>query len=168
MGLGTLGKAGLVGAVVGVLLFGAYAARKGESAVLDGEMPGKQYALDILTHGAKGGLILGGLGVLRALRRGNQGRQETPPLTPVAASCFADAFARPAQKTIQDNIQVLVNPQISAYAKQDALKDGLGTSCFSYPCPSTVEARTIRLGVAVWVWDCRLGFLMVLKRNFPA
>ena len=44
----------------------------------------------------------------------------------------------------------------------------------AYPCeagytwPSTVEARTIRLGVAVWVWDCRLGFLMALKRNFPA
>ena len=91
-----------------------------------------------------------------------------PPLTPVAASSFADTFARPARKTIQDDIQVPVYPQISAYAEQDARNDALRASCFSYPCPSTVEARTIRLGVAVWVWDCRLGFLMELKRNFPA
>ena len=79
VGLGTLGKAGLVGAVVGVLLFGAYAARKGERAVLDGEMPGKQYALDILTHGAKGGLILGSLGILRALRKGIKGGKKRRP-----------------------------------------------------------------------------------------
>ena len=79
MGLTTLGKAGLVGAVVGVLVFGAYAAYKGERAALDGETPGKQYALDILTHGAKGGLILGSLGILRALRKGVKGGKKRRP-----------------------------------------------------------------------------------------
>lgn len=57
VGLTTLGKAGLIGVALGTLVFGAYAACKGERAALDGETPGKQYALDILTHGAKGGQI---------------------------------------------------------------------------------------------------------------
>ena len=70
---------------------------------------------------------------------------------------------------IIESLQQGQHPTVTVeYFEADALKDGLGTSCFSYPCPSTVEARTIRLGVAVWVWDCRLGFLMALKRNFPA
>ena len=73
VGLDTLGKAGLIGAVVGFLLFGWYAARKGENAALDGETSGKEYARDVLTHGAKGGLIMGGVGVLRALQKGIQG-----------------------------------------------------------------------------------------------
>ena len=79
MGLGTLGKAGLIGVALGTLVFGAYAACKGERAALDGETPGKQYALDILTHGAKGGLILGSLGILRALRRASRAARNAAP-----------------------------------------------------------------------------------------
>ena len=51
---------------------------------------------------------------------------------------------------IIESLQQGQHPTVTVeYFEADSLKDGLGTSCFSYPCPSTVEARTIRLGVAV-------------------
>ena len=79
VGLTTLGKAGLIGAALGTLVFGAYAACKGERAALDGETPGKQYALDILTHGAKGGLILGQPGHPPCAAEGIKGGKKRRP-----------------------------------------------------------------------------------------
>lgn len=63
--LSALGKARLTGA----LLFGWYAVCKGGGAVLDGEVSGRQCAREILAHGAKGGLILGGPRILSARRK---------------------------------------------------------------------------------------------------
>ena len=83
LGFGEVGKAAMAGGLFGALLYRWYTTRRrkqlvkslvhsalafGCYALLNHILPGK-FTLGMLTNGAKCGLILGALGVFRALRR---------------------------------------------------------------------------------------------------
>ena len=51
VGLTTLGKAGLIGVALGTLVFGAYAACKGERAALDSLNPAIPYLIRLSEYG---------------------------------------------------------------------------------------------------------------------